>query len=312
MANLLEKFFIFLLFSTLLSILLLQIFPSGKTEITDPEEDWLKRQHGRRDTLNSTCLNKTSSRSASWQLDDVVVKQLFVEESHKFIYCEVPKVGCSNWKKILVFLTLNMSRDSLEINHSMIHRTNIIRRLNSYPSEKQAEFLNTYTKVMFSRHPFERLVSAYRDKLLHSEPYYSTTVANEIKAFAKKDQNTNEKVTFQDFVNYILSRNPKVLDIHWKPMHLLCDPCHIQYDIVGKYETLAQDADHILRRIGAPGGLQYSNSKVHSTEKRTDKNITLNYLRELNQDQMQKLKDLYQIDASLFSYSLTLEPETQH
>ncbi|KAH0620615.1 hypothetical protein JD844_021267 [Phrynosoma platyrhinos] len=265
-------------------------------------------QRDRRDILNATCLKKTLS-SAKWQLDYRVARQLFVDESHKFIYCEVPKVGCSNWKKILLLLTLNLSRDTSEVNHGKIHTTKLLKRLNSYPPKQQAELLNTYTKVMFTRHPLERLVSAYRDKFLHSEPYYSITVANEIKAFSKRKQNSTKKVTFQEFINYVVTRNQRYMDTHWQPMFLLCDPCNIHYDILGKLETLDQDVDHVLKRIGAPESFYYPDSKSYSSQKRTNKDITLNYLRELSFDQMQKVKETYETDLSLFNYSFTLKTD---
>ena len=39
-----------------------------------------------------------------------------------------------------------------------------INQLASYPREEWEEILQTYFKVAFVRHPFSRLVSAYRDK----------------------------------------------------------------------------------------------------------------------------------------------------
>ncbi|XP_008102590.1 carbohydrate sulfotransferase 8 [Anolis carolinensis] len=302
MNHLLEKLFIFLLFIILLGSFFLGLFPVWKMKMTGFEDIWLKKQRNRRDILNNTCL-KNSSSSSEWQLEHNVAWQLFVDENHKFIYCEVPKVGCSNWKKIILLFTLNLSRDTTEVNHERIHTTKLLKRLSTYPPEQQMELLNTYTKVMFSRHPLERLVSAYRDKFLHSEPYYSITVANEIKVFSRKDINSTNKITFQEFVNYLVTRNQSDMDIHWKPMFLLCDPCNIHYDILGKLETLAEDVDHVLRRIGAPESLHYPNGKMNSSEKRTSKAITSAYIKQLSFEQMQKVKQVYQKDFSLFNYS---------
>ncbi|KAJ6651105.1 hypothetical protein lerEdw1_000804 [Lerista edwardsae] len=238
-----------------------------------------------------------------------VARQLFVEENHQLIYCEVPKVGCSNWKRILLLLTLNLSREALEVKHNTVHRTRLLKKLSSYPSEQQVELLNNYTKVMFTRHPLERLVSAYRDKLLHSEPYYSGVVAGKIKSLFRGNKTSTEKVTFQEFVNFVLTCKHEYLDIHWKPEFELCDPCNIRYDILGKYETLEQDAEQFLRWIGAPRDLHYPSIKEHGSEKRTNSNITWTHLRELSQDQLQKLKEMYQIDFALFNYSVDFENE---
>ncbi|XP_063149485.1 carbohydrate sulfotransferase 9-like [Candoia aspera] len=299
----LEKLFIFLLLGALLEIL---FSIHRHTEMTDHEKDWLKMQKDRRDSLDSICLSKNFS-SLERKLDGDVARQLFVDENYKFIYCEVPKVGCSNWKKIVLLLTLNLSRPVSEVTEDQVHKTELLKRLSSYPSKQQAELLNSFTKVMFTRHPLERLVSAYRDKFLHLAPYYSTTVANEIKALFRKNKNLTGNVTFQEFVNFVVTRNTKYLDIHWKPMSQLCDPCNIHYDILGKYETLDQDVSHVLSRIRVPESIRYPDSKLYT--KRTNKDITTQYLKELNWDQIQKLMKLYQMDFSLFNYSFTVRME---
>ncbi|NXM63122.1 CHST8 sulfotransferase, partial [Illadopsis cleaveri] len=260
-------------------------------------------QNDRKNTLAFVCLKNNLSKPRS-KLDSDVANQLFVEHKHKFIYCEVPKVGCSNWKRTIFVLQSDLNAKADEIKHVDIHRTTLIKRLVSYPPALQKEFLSNYTKVMFTRHPLERLVSAYRDKLLHSEQYYSTTVADEIRAMFRKNKNSPEKVSFQEFVNFIMTRPPQKLDIHWKPMFLLCDPCNVHYDILGKYETLGLDSEHVLKAIGAPESMQYPSGKTHSSEKRTDSDITLEYLRQLTSQQIEKIKNLYEMDFFLFNYTM--------
>ncbi|NXH21556.1 CHST9 sulfotransferase, partial [Bucco capensis] len=258
-------------------------------------------QNDRRSTLASVCQKNNLLNSKS-KLE--VASQLFVEHKHKFIYCEVPKVGCSNWKRIIFLLQADLMAEASEIEHDLIHKTTLIKKLVSYPPAMQKEFLSNYTKVMFTRHPFERLVSAYRDKFLHSEPYYSVTFANGIRSMFRKNKNSSEKVSFQEFVSFILAKPPNSLDIHWKPMFLLCDPCNIHYDVLGKYETLGLDSEHVLEVIGAPENLHYPSLKRYGSEKRTNADITLEYLRQLNSEQIEKIKKLYQMDFFLFNYTM--------
>ncbi|XP_026520378.1 carbohydrate sulfotransferase 9-like [Notechis scutatus] len=303
MTHLLEKLFIFLLLCALLGLF---FSIQWHTEMTDHKEDWLKMQNDRQTILDSICLSKNLT-NLKRKLDEHVARQLFVDENYKFIYCEVPKVGCTNWKKIVLLLTLNLSRHAFEVSQDEIHKTNLLKRLSSYPSKQQAKLLNSFTKVMFTRHPLERLVSAYRDKLLHDEPYYRTTVANEIKAMFRKDNNFTGAVTFQEFVNYVVTRSNEYLDVHWKPMFQLCDPCNIHYDILGKYETLGEDVSHTLSRIGVTEIVRYPDSKFYT--QRTNKKLTIQYLKKLDWNQMEKLMKLYQPDFSLFNYTFTVEME---
>lgn len=275
-------------------------------DFPDTTKNWVATQNGRKSTLASVCLKNNLNKPRS-KLDSDVANQLFVEHKHKFIYCEVPKVGCSNWKRTIFVLQSGLDAKVSEIEHDNIHHTSLIKRLVSYPPALQKEFLSNYTKVMFTRHPLERLVSAYRDKLLHSEPFYSTTVANEIKAMFRKNKNSSGKVSFQEFVSFIAAKPPQNLDIHWKPMFLLCDPCNIHYDIVGKYETLGLDSEHVLKAIGAPESLQYPSLKRYGSEKRTDGSITLEYLRQLTSEQIEKIKKVYEMDFFLFNYTMKYE-----
>ncbi|OPJ82953.1 carbohydrate sulfotransferase 9 [Patagioenas fasciata monilis] len=302
-----QKVLVFLLPNFFFGIFLFGFFCKKQKNLTgvfpDPTADWLAIQNDRKSTLASVCL-KNNLRKLSSKLDSYVASRLFVEHKHKFIYCEVPKVGCSNWKRTIFILQEDLNTEASEIEHDQIHQTSVIKKLESYPPAMQKEFLNNYTKVMFTRHPLERLVSAYRDKLLHSEPYYSITIANEMKAMFRKNINSSEKVSFQEFVSFIISRGPESLDIHWKPMFLLCDPCNIHYDILGKYETLGIDSEHVLRAIGAPENLQYPNLKRYSSEKRTSGAITLEYLRQLNSAQIEKIIKMYQMDFFMFNYTM--------
>ncbi|KAM9190247.1 carbohydrate sulfotransferase 8-like [Mergus octosetaceus] len=305
-----QKALVFLLPNFIFGIIIFGFFTLKQKNLMDsfrvPTEDWLAIQNDRKNTLASVCQKNNLLKLRS-KLDSLVASQLFVEHKHKLTYCEVPKVGCSNWKRTIFILQAGLEVEASEIEHDHIHQTSLIKRMAAYPPPIQEEFLSNYTKVMFTRHPLERLVSAYRDKLLHSEPYYSTTVANEIRAMFRKNKNSSEKVSFQEFVSFIIAKPMNALDIHWKPMFLLCDPCNIRYDILGKYETLGLDSEHVLKAIGAPESLQYPSLKRYGSEKRTNGDITLEYLRQLNSEQIEKIKKLYEMDFLLFNYTMKYE-----
>jgi len=63
---------------------------------------------------------------------------------------------------------------------------------------------------------------------------------------------TGSEVKFEEFVQHVLLESrlgKQYLDHHWRPQYNLCRPCHIKYDFIGHYETLHQDAEHVLRQI---------------------------------------------------------------
>ncbi|XP_072255007.1 carbohydrate sulfotransferase 9-like [Pyxicephalus adspersus] len=269
-------------------------------EANSPPEETYKY---RSSIVKSVC-ESNNLTNVSFPLDIKVSAQLYVEHSHKFIYCEVPKVGCSNWKRIILLLNDSLGLTLSELKHYEVHSSPLLRKLSTYSLAKQQELLATYTKVMIVRDPLERVVSAYRDKFLHNDDiYYSKTVTDIIKRRLEIDVNSTNKITFQEFVRFITIENPKYRDTHWKPMFQLCDPCKIQYDIIGKFKSMNQDADFVLKTIRAPKDLKYPTMKHHSNDSRTNRDITKQYLETLPPDLYRQLLKVYSVDFSMFEYS---------
>ncbi|XP_056402775.1 carbohydrate sulfotransferase 9-like isoform X2 [Hyla sarda] len=262
---------------------------------------YLDSQERRKANIRLVC-EREDLINSSFVLDLKVAAQLYVEHSHKFIYCEVPKVGCSNWKRIILLLNESFDLSADELKHYQVHASQQLIKLSSYPPSLQKELLANYTKVMFTRDPIERVVSAFRDKFLHEDDvYYSKTFANIIRRALNIHSETN--ITFEQFAQFIIRENPSYRDTHWRPMYQLCDPCNIQYDFIGKFETLAQDADFVLKTIGAPENLKYPTIKHHSNESRTGDDTTISYLEMLSPILFRKFMNIYSLDFSMFEYS---------
>ena len=95
--------------------------------------------------------------------------RLVVDEKHQILYCELPKVGCTNWKRTMLQLIHpdtygKMKVEDIKSPHGKKGEDGY-RYLSTYPKEQQIFMLQTFYKFMFVRHPLERLLSAYRDKV---------------------------------------------------------------------------------------------------------------------------------------------------
>lgn len=99
------------------------------------------------------------------------VSRIFVEDKYRVLYCEVPKAGCSNWKRVLMVLN-GLASSTKDIQHNTVHYGNYLKRLDGFDHKGIYHRLNTYTKMLFIREPFEKLVSAFRDKFEHPNNYY--------------------------------------------------------------------------------------------------------------------------------------------
>jgi hypothetical protein len=190
-------------------------------------------------------------------------------------------------------------------------------------SDPLSLFSKSFIRAIFVRHPFERLASAYVDKIatLSAEPftlyddlrrsicrkysssYLTITQQDEYRynrVLRKQINEPCEKVipTFEHFVDYIMSDSSQV-DVHWKPYSTLCHVCTFKYNFIGKYETMQDDLNFLRSKVG-----------LDSTDWNIDNYFSTGKTREYYKSMYSKfpihlmcnLKNFYNDDLSLFNY----------
>ena len=160
------------------------------------------------------------------------------------------------------------------------------------------------------RHPFERLVSAFNDKMRKSQksPVYkqlSKTINRKFRRFrstkAARLAWDDGLATFEDFVNYLIRLGPpNKRDDHWKQYEAICDPCNSNYDVIMKFDTFDDDFRYIK---------QYLNVSQHHLpaffpprKTSTNKDMTTEYFEKLPIMLRRQLFLLYKRDFDLFGY----------
>ncbi|NWV19892.1 CHST9 sulfotransferase, partial [Origma solitaria] len=285
------------------------LHPLNKTFVKGGEwEDIDSTQEKRRAFLQDFCKKYNSRKKLQSHLVHLV-SRIYVEDRHKVLYCEVPKAGCSNWKRVLMVLS-GLAASANNISHDDVHYGKHLRKLDSYDLKGIYTRLNMYTKFIFVRDPMERLVSAFRDKFEHPNSYYHPVFG---KAIIKKYRHnadeealkTGSGVKFKEFIQYLLdSHRPVGMDIHWEQVSKLCYPCLINYDFIGKFETLEEDANYFLQLVGAPADLKFPKFKDrHSSDERTSAEVVRQYLKELSKEERQLTYDFYYLDYLMFNYT---------
>ena len=87
---------------------------------------------------------------------------------------------------------------------------------------------------------------------------------------------------------------------HWVPYWLHCHVCQLEYDIVGKMETVEEDMKFIMDTTG----LSATNLSLPWANRRGSSNsVSLEYFEKLSQTQIDGLYNIYQPDFEMFGYS---------
>ncbi|KAK8764848.1 hypothetical protein V5799_032542 [Amblyomma americanum] len=162
-------------------------------------------------------------------------------------------------------------------------------------------------QVLFVRHPFERLVSAFEDKAgrpRDKERFFYDVYWDRIAAATGRNatngaSNSSESsgVSFTQFVDYLLRVPVTQWDDHWAPYYSRCEPCLFGYDFVGHLETAAQDLALLWQRMGLPPLNSSLLTRRNATPRRHRR-----YFDQLTASQVEGLYRRYFYDFVLFGY----------
>ncbi|XP_064100663.1 carbohydrate sulfotransferase 11-like [Macrobrachium nipponense] len=166
------------------------------------------------------------------------------------------------------------------------------------------------------RHPFARLVSAFRDKILKGSSFYRPLA----KAMMMKHRELYEQhpddwhdflkvksldmPTFAQFVQYIIDerKHRRPLNEHWVPMNDYCTPCPNHFDIIAKVETLDEDGNYIIYKSGVQDIVRPR--VLNKAEGRSSDKLTEYFICQLTEPQLMKLIEVYKYDLEIFDYDV--------
>ncbi|XP_032892852.1 carbohydrate sulfotransferase 13 [Amblyraja radiata] len=271
--------------------------------------DVRREQWARRVLLDEACASHRQQGEGPRRLLTASdLRHLVVDDRHGLLYCYVPKVACTNWKRVLLVLA-GQAAQPLDIPAGRAHAVGAFRTLDSFAPAEINRRLRTYLKFLFVREPFERLVSAYRNKFTRAyntafhRRYGTRIIRRHRRRPSARALRHGADVTFAEFVWYLTdprTRRDGPFNEHWDTIHSLCHPCLIRYDVLGRYETLERDA-HYLLSLASP---QHPVTFPRSSRSVTTTGVAAAYFRNVSPFYQRKLFQLYRLDFALFNYSV--------
>ena len=220
---------------------------------------------------------------------------------------------------------------------NLVHDFNFLQKIGltkmSNYTQKEIDFrLQNYFKFMFTRNPLERVLSAYKSKLLDNTTQTKDIRGKVGRAILKKYRKdvTKEQiesgsgVQFHEFLDYILetkerykflditerlpnnknhsTHRPTLHDSHWDTLNHLCLPCEVNYDFYGKFDTFKTDVSYILSKLGLKGCKDEIPELFRTRVSHKSYN---EYYDKLSNEKIQTLADVYKNDYMLFGYRIS-------
>nr|XP_054750542.1 carbohydrate sulfotransferase 11-like [Lytechinus pictus] len=282
-------------------------------------------QNVRREQLHQTCM-RYDLRGTFSDLLKRKKHRLIVDEKYKLVYCSVPKIASTSWKRVLLVLR-GVMNDTYELSQPEVNNKVAPRKLKYlgfYPEADVRRMLREYTKFLVVRDPFSRILSAFRNKLDPVSEFercaswqrgigmrilnkYKSWSLLEPKRLVFKSLSTKKgmvryDLNMADFVKFLVDPLEEYDNEHWSEIHKMCSPCLIDYDIISKFETLSTDAEYILRLLHADSVVHFPSTIGSSPTNSSNIASIKSYYKDVPRRDLNRLYKRFQLDFELFGY----------
>ena len=173
-----------------------------------------------------------------------------------------------------------------------------LKPLYNYTGERLAIRLKTYLKFPFVGEPLNRLLSAFKDKFIGNRTSLRRSARDKIaKSYWPRDYISNGEnvVTFLEFMKYY--SHYRMRDHYWRQYEKICHPCLVNYDFIGKLETLSEDGPSLLKVEGICDRVAFPPIHQHT---RGDE--VLKYYSKVPPDDTKQIGELYFSNFAMFGY----------
>jgi hypothetical protein len=202
--------------------------------------------------------------------------EFFISPGHGIAWCNVFKAASTQW---MYYMNILAGYDLKYLQRTVATPLELARKRFPRPNlEDLNEALENSISFLFVREPFERLLSAYRNKMEEGKNTYYKLLGDQIvKRFRTQRPNkklvnfvvnyiftifitcsnlflkeTSSGPTFKEFLQFLVQhyQSGGRFDEHWSPIAQFCTPCSINFTLIAKMETFQRDTEYIIRQAG--------------------------------------------------------------
>ncbi|KAK4328898.1 hypothetical protein Pmani_000707 [Petrolisthes manimaculis] len=272
----------------------------------------------RREMLQARCVEMVSPTQRNKPPNS---REFLVSKKYQLMYCNVFKAASSTW------LNHYLKMAGVHLQHSdSSSPVEAARKLYPRPSPSDLQYYSRdlhYISFLIVRDPFQRFLSAYRDKIesnkqsfyrsLRCQVQKASYILPELKDKQKPAELQRESIgqqeetcspSFRKFVEFVLSEEEKGNEHneHWAPYHRFCTPCQFPFDYILHFETLSEEEAFLLEKVPELKDVLTS-TQLHDSH--TDYNsATPKYFSQLPRPLLVALYTLYRTDFEIFGYSV--------
>jgi len=269
----------------------------------------------------------------------VISNQMYVLETWSLVWCPVYKAASTNWMHNLLHLAGKKEEEIKKIIKDHPNQPNdqarIVAPVSSLSNIERISRKEDARLLLIVRHPFDRLVSAFRDKLEQCHGPENCTLDNNwyYKQYGRKivSQYRNRAVrkfgneffseknnfgaplpvmrtwrssaypSWWEFVQYVLHTSPSSYDEHWKPSSLYCSVCSFPYNNILHFETIVTEEKFFAEEMGAED-LIHPRWENRNDEGLKKEEILGKYFSLLDDQDIDGLYKIYEDDFKMFGY----------
>ena len=237
--------------------------------------------------------------------------KLLVNDKKRIAFAEIPKCASTTLDRFMVLMGGSYTARDLQGQELWNVGTQKRYGLRTFDEHSQHTIAADYRKFIVIRHPLDRFVSAFNDKILTPRTRDKEYKQNLLKFLNGTFGNATE---FQRFTKAVLrgfSNN------HWNPHAYMCHFDKVDYDDVIRMESFRHDLQPMVTGYLGLNWSQVLETSSNIKRKQADVNVSrtvtsrrLSIFEQIPKNEVLQLKDLYSNDFEVLGYDFDVDSLT--